>query len=206
MNVSISKQRLNGLRGKDYVFGVVIGKKLMLVELVSGSLVVLKEIQCVDGIMTMVWLDDSIIVGTMSGYSLISCVSGQSVVIFSSPDVSHPPRLRLLVKELKVLLLVDNVGIIVDAHGQPVGGSLVFHHGLESIGEISSYVVVVNGGKMDLYHKRSGVCIQSLPFGGEGIGRCIVASEEEGDGEFVAVATATKVCCFHNPGSLQLLL
>ncbi|XP_028795690.1 vacuolar sorting protein 3 isoform X4 [Neltuma alba] len=104
--------RANGLRtkepelhsGENYVFAIVIGKKLMLVELVfghgasrsdrdingvTGSLVILKEIQCVDGIMTM-----------------------------------------------------------------------------------------------------------ALPFGGEGIGPCIVASEEEGDGEFVAVATATKVICY----------
>ncbi|XP_054783341.1 vacuolar sorting protein 3 isoform X1 [Prosopis cineraria] len=211
--------RANGLRTKEpelhgeenYVFAIVIGKKLMLVELlfghgasrsdkdingVTGSLVILKEIQCVDGIMTMVWLNDSIIVGTINGYNLISCVTGQSGVIFSSPDVSRPPRLKLLLKELKVLLLVDNVGVIVDAHGQPVGGSLVFHDGLDSVGEISSYVVIVNGGKMELYHKRSSTCIQTLPFGGEGIGRCIVASEEEGDGEFVAVATATKVICY----------
>ena len=69
------------------------------------------------------------------------------------------------------------MGIIVDAHGKPVGGSLVFRHGLDSVGEISSYVVIVNGGKMDLYHKRSGTCIQTVPFGGEGIGPCIVASE-----------------------------
>ncbi|KAF7825849.1 vacuolar sorting protein 3-like isoform X1 [Senna tora] len=208
--------RANGLKIKEpelqsegnYVFAIVIGKRLILAELVfghgasrsdkeiNGSLVILKEIQCVDGIVTMVWLNDSIIVGTVNGYSLISCVTGQSGVIFSLPDVSRPPRLKLLQKELKVLLLVDNVGIIVDAQGQPVGGSLVFRHGLDSVGEISSYVVIVTGGKMELYHKKSGTCIQTLPFGGEGIGPCIVASEEEGGGEFVAVATATKVICY----------
>lgn len=204
--------RANGLKIKEpeqqsevnNVFASVIGKRLILVELVfghgakdvnglTGSLVILKEIQCVDGIVTMVWLNDSIIVGTVNGYSLISCVTGQSGVIFSLPDVSRPPRLKLLQKELRVLLLVDNVGIMVDAHGQPVGGSLVFRNGLDSVGEISSYVVIVNGGKMELYHKKSGACIQTLPFGGEGIGPCVVASEEDGGGEFVAVATATKV-------------
>ncbi|KAJ7950518.1 transforming growth factor-beta receptor-associated protein 1 [Quillaja saponaria] len=208
--------RTNGLKVKEpeqhsegnHVFAVVIGKRLILVELVfsnrigkierhvdgpSGSLVILKEIQCVDGVVTMVWLDDSIIVGTVNGYSLISCVTGQSGVIFSLPDVSRPPRLKLLSKEWKVLLLVDNVGVIANAHGLPVGGSLVFRHGLDSIGEISSYLVIVSEGKMELYHKKSGTCIQTLSFGGEGVGPCIIANEEDRDGKLVAVATATKV-------------
>lgn len=93
-----------------------------------------------------------------------------------------------------MLLLVDNVGVIVDPHGQPVGGSLVFRHGLDSMGEIDSYVVVVSDGKIGLYHKRHGGCVQVLPFGGEGVGRCVVASEEDKGGRLVAVATATKVC------------
>ncbi|XP_061341073.1 vacuolar sorting protein 3 [Gastrolobium bilobum] len=214
----------NGLKIKETelqgecgcVFALVVGKKLMLVELVlgnrggksdkdvNGSLVVLKEIQCVDGVVSaMVWLNDSIIVGTVKGYSLISCVTGQSSVIFSLPDVSRPPRLKLLEKEWRVLLLVDNVGIIVDANGQPVGGSLVFRHGLDSVGEISSYVVVVSDGKIELYHKKYGSCVQVLPFGGEGIGPCIVASEEDRGGKLVAVATATKVVCYQKLSSVE---
>ncbi|CAL0324401.1 unnamed protein product [Lupinus luteus] len=190
------------------VFAVVVGRRLMLVELVLGKnksdkddgggfLLVLKEIQFLDGVIsTMVWFDDSIIVGTVNGYSLISSVSGQSGVIFSLPDVSRPPRLKLLQNEQRVLLLVDNVGIIVDALGQPVGGSLVFRHGLDSVGEISSYAVIVSEGKVELYHKKSGSCVQVLPFGGEGIGPCIVATEEDKGGKLVAVATATKVVCY----------
>ncbi|XP_014516499.1 transforming growth factor-beta receptor-associated protein 1 [Vigna radiata var. radiata] len=200
------------------VFAVVVGKRLILAELVlgnrngknerddggGGSLVVLKEIQCIDGVVSaMVWLNDSIVVGTVNGYSLISCVTGQSSVIFSLPDVSRPPRLKLLHKEWRVLLLVDNVGVIVDAHGQPVGGSLVFRHGLDSVGEIGSYVVVVSDGKIELYHKRYGGCVQVLPFGGEGVGRCVVASEEDRDGRIVVVATATKVVCYQKLPSVE---
>ncbi|XP_047181460.1 vacuolar sorting protein 3 [Vigna umbellata] len=200
------------------VFAVVVGKRLILAELVlgnrngknerddggGGSLVVLKEIQCVDGVVSaMVWLNDSIVVGTVNGYSLISCVTGQSCVIFSLPDVSRPPRLKLLHKEWRVLLLVDNVGVIVDAHGQPVGGSLVFRHGLDSVGEIGYYVVVVSDGKIELYHKRNGGCVQVLPFGGEGVGRCVVASEEDRDGRIVVVATATKVVCYQKLPSVE---
>ncbi|KAK7255621.1 hypothetical protein RIF29_29035 [Crotalaria pallida] len=212
--------RANGLKNKEggevrregnCIFALAVGKRLMLVELVLGNrgggksdrdgvsaiLSVLKEIQFVDGIIsTMVWLDDSIIVGTTNGYSLVSCVTGQSGVIFSLPDVSRPPRLKLLHKEWRVLLLVDNVGIIVDALGQPVGGSLVFRHGLDSVGEISSYVVIASDGKVELYHKKYGTCVQALPFGEERIGPCIVATEEDEGGKFVAVATATKVVCY----------
>jgi len=182
------------------VLAISIGRRLMIVEIVlkdvnNASLVVLKEIQCVDGdISTMVWIDDSIIVGTANGYSLISCVTGLSSVIFSLPDVSRPPRLKLLYRDWRVLLLVDNVGIIVDEKGQPVGGSLVFRRGLDSVGELSFYVVVVSDGKIELYNKKNGVCVQVLPFGGEGIGPCVVASEEDKGGKLVAVATATKVC------------
>ena len=153
------KLRMNSMKevdvqsetGGGFVFAVVVGKRLILAELVlgnrngkterddggGGTLVILKEIQCVDGVVSaMVWLNDSIVVGTVNGYSLISCVTGQNSVIFSLPDVSRPPRLKLLHKEWRVLLLVDNVGVIVDPHGQPVGGSLVFRHGLDLVGEI----------------------------------------------------------------------
>ncbi|KAK9989262.1 hypothetical protein SO802_029501 [Lithocarpus litseifolius] len=195
-----------------FVFAVVIGKRLILVELVLGnrlnksdvdvngvygSLVVLKEIQCIDGVITLVWLDDSIVVGTVNGYSLFSCVTGQSGIIFTLPDMSTPPQLKLLWKEWNVLLLVDNVGVLVDEHGRPVGGSLVFRRGQpDSIGEMSSYVVVVRDGKMEVYHKKSGSCIQSISFGGEGVGACIVADEEVRSGKLVAVATPNKVICY----------
>ncbi|KAK8331112.1 hypothetical protein V6Z12_A10G052800 [Gossypium hirsutum] len=49
---------------------------------------------------------------------------------------------------------------------------------------------------MDLYHKKSGNCIQTLTFGVEGVGQCIVANEENRSGEFAAVATPTKLICF----------
>ncbi|PON60728.1 Vacuolar sorting protein 39/Transforming growth factor beta receptor-associated domain [Trema orientale] len=212
--------RANGLKIKEpeqsregsHVFAVVVGKKLILIEIVLGgrvgksdqdvdglnvSYVILKELQCIDGILTMVWLNDSIFSGTANGYSLISCVTGQSGVIFSLPDVSSPPRLKLLCRDWNVLLLVDNVGVVVNAHGQPVAGSIVFRSGLDSIGEISLYVVVVRDGKMDLYHKKSGNCIQTVSFGGEGVGGpCIVADEEDGNGKLVVVATPTKVICY----------
>ncbi|KAM1571196.1 hypothetical protein ACFX10_036115 [Malus domestica] len=209
--------RANGLKTKEtaqqrlrhHVFSVVIGKRLVLVELVlsnrvgksdqdidDGSFVILKEIQCIDEVMTMVWLNDSIIVSTVNGYSLFSCVTGQSGVIFSLPDACSLPRLKLLCKEWNVLLLVDNVGIIANAHGQPVGGSLVFHSVLDSIGEISSYVVIARDGKLELYHKKTGRCIQMITFGGEGVGGpCIVADEEDG-GKLVVVATPTKIVCY----------
>ncbi|KAK9031032.1 hypothetical protein V6N11_032428 [Hibiscus sabdariffa] len=203
--------RANGVKTRDlehtregnYVFALVIGKKMMLIELVLGSdvvnasFVILREMPCFDGIKSMVWLDDSIIVGTINGYSLISCVTTQNGVIFSLPDLSRPPLLKLLWRNWEVLLLVDNVGVIVDALGQPVGGSLVFRKGgPDSVGDSSSYVVVVRDGKMDLYHKKSGNCIQTVTFGVEGVGQCIVADEENRSGEFIGVATPTKVICY----------
>lgn len=210
--------RGNGLKIKEAeqhregqnVFAVLTGKRLILIELVmvssvaksdqdgdvlTGSFVILKEIQCSDGIMDMVWLNDSIIVCTVNGYNLISTITGQSGMIFTLPDISISPRLKLLSKEWNVLLLVDNVGIVVNEHGQPVSGSLVFRCHPYSIGEISTYVVVVSDGKIQLYHKKSGSCIQALTFGGEGIeGPCILADEEDKSGKLFFVATPSKVC------------
>ena len=197
----VKTRELEHNREGNYVFALIIDWKLMIIELVLGSnfsnasFVVLREMQCFDGVTSMVWLDDSIIIGAINGYSLFSCVTGQSGVIFSLPDLSKPPLLKLLWREWKVLLLVDNVGVIVDALGQPVGGSLVFRKsGLDSVGDLSSYAVVVRDGKMELYHKKSGNCIQTFTFGVEGVGQCIVADEENRSGEVVAVATPTKVC------------
>ncbi|CAL5425576.1 unnamed protein product [Camellia sinensis] len=207
--------RSNGLKVKESelhrdgncVFAIVTGRRLVLVELRigrsdshgdgggdGGSFLILKEIQCVDGVKTMVWLDDSIIVGSLSGYFLYSCVTGLGGLIFSLPDPASP-RLKLLLKEYKVLLLVDNVGVIVNAQGQPVGGSLIFRRAPDSVGEIASCVAVVRNGKMELYHKRSGNCIQIVSFADEEVGSCVVA-DENGGGQLIVVATPSKVICY----------
>ncbi|XP_057512933.1 vacuolar sorting protein 3 isoform X2 [Actinidia eriantha] len=190
------------LRDSTCVFAVVAGRRLMLVELVlggrdgeGGSFLILKEIQCVDGVKTMVWLDDYIIVGNLSGYFSYSCFTGQGGLIFSLPDPSSSPWLKLLLKEYKVLLLVDNVGVIVNAQGQPVGGSLVFRRAPDSVGEIGSSVAVVRNGKLELYHKRSGNCLQMVSFSEEGVGPCVV-TDQDGAGQLIFVATPSKVLCY----------
>ncbi|KAF6164960.1 hypothetical protein GIB67_005329 [Kingdonia uniflora] len=159
---------------------------------------VLKEIQTqgVEGIRTMAWIYDSIIVGTVNGYKFFSSSTGRSASMFSLPDPSSRPYLKSLWKNYEVLLLVDNVGIVVNDVGQPVGGSLVFQNALESIGEISNYLIVVSDGKMELFHKKTGVRVQLVSFARKGLGSCIVANEETGNGEYVVVATSSKVWVF----------
>ena len=212
--------RTNGLKIKESewpqeesncVFAALVGKRLILFEVVLGrrtgrnergisdaneSLLILKELQCTEGVSTMVWLNDSIIVGTASGYYLVSCVTGANSLIFKLPELSSPPCLKLLQKEWKVLLLMDRVGITVNAYGQPVGGSLVFHDLPNSVAEISSYVVVASSGQLKLYHRNTGSCIQTITFNGSGIEPCIVVDEEDGSGDVIAVAVTNKVCPF----------
>eukprot|EP00268_Persea_americana_P040336 TRINITY_DN4002_c0_g1_i2.p1 TRINITY_DN4002_c0_g1~~TRINITY_DN4002_c0_g1_i2.p1 ORF type:complete len:984 (-),score=196.53 TRINITY_DN4002_c0_g1_i2:466-3417(-) len=194
--------KANGARSRvleeNCVVAVAIGKKLLLVELdveAGGVFVVLKEIQGVDGVMNMVWIKDSIIVGTADGYVVFSSSSGNGSLIFSLPESSRMPLLKSLWRQEQALLLVDNVGIVVNDLGQPAGGSLVFQQVPDSVGEVASYVVVVTEGKMDLYQKKTGVCVQSISFavGGD---FCVVADEENGNGEVVVVATPSKVICF----------
>lgn len=215
-----SGMRTNGLKIKEsegpreesnFVFAALVGKRLILFEVVLGrrtsrseqntsdlteSLLILKELQCNEGISTMVWLNDSIIVGAASGYYIFSCVTGESSLIFKLPELSSPPCLKLLRKEWKVLLLVDRVGITVNAYGQPIGGSFVFHDIPNSVAEISSYVVVASSGQLKLYHRNTGNCIQTITFNGKGIEPCIVSDEEDGSGDVIAVSVTNKVMCY----------
>ncbi|CAH8392427.1 unnamed protein product [Eruca vesicaria subsp. sativa] len=192
--------RVSGVKGNDggCVFAVAIGERILLVEIEDGkgdSFVVLKEIVGIfgGGVKSLVWVDDYVVAGTDNGYSLISCVTGQSGVIFTLPDVSAPPLLKLLRKEWKVLLLVDNVGVVVDTNGQPVGGSLVFRRRPDSVGELSFYLVTVGDGKMEIHQNKSGACVQSVGFGPEGCGPSVLAVDEAGDGNLLAVTTMSKV-------------
>lgn len=188
------------LTSNSCFFVVAAGRKLVFLELGSNcSVVVLKEIQGVfDGIVNvMVWIDDSVIFGSKSGYCIYSCLDGECRLIFSLPESSGPPQLKLLLRESRVLLLVDNVGIIVDAQGQPVGGSLVFRSFPDSLAEIGTYVAVVRTGKLELYHKRSGICGQMLVYPGNTSGsRDALADEEEGKGELLALVASSKVVCY----------
>jgi hypothetical protein len=201
--------RSNGVKSKELelgrdgncVFAAIVGKKLMIIALdlndsTTGSVVILKEIQCVDGVKTMVWVDNSLFVGTSTGYYLYSCVTGTNALIFSLPDPTSSPLLKLFVKDFKVLLLVDNVGVTVNAQGQPVGGSFVFRHSPDSVGELTTFVVAIKNGKMELYHKKSGDFIQVIAFAGEGLGQFAVADDENSTGKLIAVGTPSKIVCY----------
>ncbi|XP_058101915.1 vacuolar sorting protein 3 isoform X2 [Magnolia sinica] len=197
--VNGTKSRASELQrnGNSVAAVAAVGKKLILIEVdAGGSSVILKEIQGIDGVKTMVWLDESIIVGTVNGYALFFSSTGQGNLIFSLPESSGLPCLKSLWRDKQAILLVDNVGIVVSDQGQPVGGSLAFRHAPDSVGEVGPHVIVVKDGKMDLYHKRMGVHVQSVLFAGEGVGRCVVAVEESGIGDIVVVATPSKVICF----------
>ncbi|KAL5985479.1 hypothetical protein ACLOJK_027463 [Asimina triloba] len=198
--------RVNGARsnaselprdGNSVAAAVAMGKKLILVEIeAGGASFILKEIHGIDGVKTMVWLDESIIVGTGNGYTLISSSTGQGSLIFSLPDSSGLPCLKSLWRDRQALLLVDNVGIIVNDLGQPVSGSLIFRYAPDSVGELGPYLMVVKDGMMDLYHKRTGSHVQSVSFAGEGVGRCAVVADESEVGNLVVVATPSKIVCF----------
>ncbi|RZR86001.1 hypothetical protein BHM03_00013085 [Ensete ventricosum] len=197
-------------RGGNSCFIAAAGaRKLVLMELlVPGSIDVdsdsrgvsvhLKEIQDIDGISAMAWLGNSIVLGTSDGYTLFSTTNGISTPLFMLPESSGPPRLKSLWGSKEVLLLVDNVGVVVNASGQPVGGSLIFQYAPDSITEMPSYVIVTKHGRMDLFRRKSGTCVQSVSYAKGGIGQCIVASDDQGKGEVIVVATPYKVGKFHN--------
>ncbi|XP_020106961.1 transforming growth factor-beta receptor-associated protein 1 isoform X2 [Ananas comosus] len=184
-----------------------VAKKLVLIELMlSGSVdndsdnngvsVLSKEIQGIDGAKAMAWLGDSIIVGTLEGYTLFSVVTGKCTPIFTLPESSGPPRLKPLWRSKDVLLLVDNVGIVVNSSGQPVGGSFVFRQPPDSVADMSSYVVVTGNAGIEIHRRKTGACVQSVSLAKHGSGSLIVANDDQGSGEVVVIATPYKVICF----------
>ncbi|KAG0460280.1 hypothetical protein HPP92_023408 [Vanilla planifolia] len=143
----------------------------------------------------MSWVGDSIIVGTAKGYTLVSVVTGEGSLIFSLPE-SSPPLMKPLVRSCEVLLLVDNVGVISNALGYPVGGSLIFPYVPESIAEMHPYVIVAKDGRLDLYSTKTGKCLQSLSFAKSSVGPCIVVNDDQGNGEVVIIGTTYKAFCY----------
>ncbi|KAL6561876.1 hypothetical protein OROGR_002883 [Orobanche gracilis] len=181
------------------LFAVGVGTRMVIAELItSGSFIIRKEVQGVlDGIIvTLLWVDDFIFVGTKIGYYIYNCINGRCALIFPLPDSSAVPQMKLLVKESRVLLMVDNVGIIVDMEGQPIGGSLVFREAPDSFKEIGSYVVAVQNSMVELYHKKSGCCSQRFMIEDGGGGPCMSGDEENENGKLVIIATSLKLICY----------
>ncbi|KAF3775692.1 hypothetical protein EJ110_NYTH48463 [Nymphaea thermarum] len=191
-------------------FAAIASRKLVLCEMRSAGRVsdasgaigrvhdyggftvtVFREFQNFDAVTTMAWIDHSVIIGTASGYSLFSCITGQFSSIFSLPESSGPPLLKVMHRRKELLMLVDNVGIASNSLGQPVGGSMIFRHVPEALGEISMYTVVFGDGKLDIYHRRTGVLVQSI-FCGERTGFSVIAEDDGGNDEFLACAMSDK--------------
>jgi vacuolar protein sorting-associated protein 3 len=177
---------------------VSVGKKLLRVDLTlqdGDELdVQTREIAAVEGVKALAWVDDSVFVATATGYSLFSSTAGQGVDIFTLPESSGRPRVRPLSGGDEVMLLVDNVGVVVDRFGQPVGSSLVFNTTPDCIAEVFPYVIVAGDSKVDVYRRRNGAHLQTIPVARTGQGVLIVASDDDGIGtELVVIATAYKV-------------
>eukprot|EP01018_Ginkgo_biloba_P015024 Gb_27372 [translate_table: standard] len=207
-----------GKRERNAQLAVAVGKRLLLCEILSvardskvkemtrhkqsnlatndllvSSYIKVKEIPGAEGITTMAWLDNALIVGTAHGYMLIAVTNGQVTPIFSLPDSSDPPLLKSFAKDCEALLLIDNVGIVVNTAGQPTAGSLLFKYSPDSLGQTAQYVVVGKRGQLELYHRKTGSRVQSLSLTAVEIGHSVIA--DDNDGEFVVVATESKVSC-----------
>uniref|UniRef100_A0A0D9ZT40 CNH domain-containing protein n=1 Tax=Oryza glumipatula TaxID=40148 RepID=A0A0D9ZT40_9ORYZ len=187
---------------------VSVGKKLLLVDLTLHDAdeleVRTRDIALVDGVKALAWVGDSVFVGTASGYSLFSTTNAQGGDIFTLPESSRPPRVKPLSGGDEVMLLVDNVGVVVDRSGHPVGSSFVFNTTPDCIAEVYPYVVVAGDSKVDVYRRKNGAHLQAIPFARPGTGGLIVASEDAGIGsDVVVIATAYKVFCYRKVSAVE---
>ncbi|KAL2652733.1 hypothetical protein R1flu_020861 [Riccia fluitans] len=160
----------------------------------NSEAVKVKELAGIEGVVTMAWLGDIIIAGTMQEYLLISLATGSPTPLFSLPqDIAWRPMLKAFPKDRQALLLIDNAGIPVNAEGHPAGSSLQFQMVPDGIGFSSPYVVVVKQGVVELYHHKTGSKMQSMHLHDAGRGKTVVADDD--DGQFIVVANSFKVWC-----------
>lgn len=182
---------------------VAVGKKLLVIDLTLREAdeleVQTREIAAgpaVDAISVLAWVgEDSVFAGAASGYSLFSTGgggTGQSVDIFALPESAGSPRIRPLSGGEEVMLLVDNVGVVVDRFGHPSGSSFVFNSRPDCIAEVFPYVVVAGESKLDVYRRRNGAHLQTVTIESSRAGVLTVASDDK----VVVVATAYKVFCY----------
>uniref|UniRef100_A0A8R7JVG2 CNH domain-containing protein n=1 Tax=Triticum urartu TaxID=4572 RepID=A0A8R7JVG2_TRIUA len=156
---------------------VAVGKRLLVLDLALREAdeleVQTREIAAgVEGISALAWVgDDSVFAGTALGYSLFFSSgggTGQRVDIFTLLESAGAPRIRLLSGGQEAMLLVDNAGVVVDRSGQPVGSSFVFNSRPDCIVEVFPCVVVAAESKVDVYRRRNGVHLQTVPIARRG--------------------------------------
>lgn len=192
-------------------FAVAVKQKLLLYELhteiqrrkektlagdnnVAVVAVKVKEIPGPEEVVTMTWIGNVIITGNQQEYMLFSVTDGQASLLFSLPqDVLSPPLMKPFPKELEVLLLMDNVGVGVNAAGQPTSSSLFFKDVPDAIGQSSSYVVIVKQGLVELFHRKTGAKVQSVVLSDTAMGPYLISDDD--DGKFLVVSNALKVYC-----------
>ncbi|KAJ7540755.1 hypothetical protein O6H91_10G029200 [Diphasiastrum complanatum] len=161
---------------------IALPTALLVKEMVTG----------VEGVLTMACLENSVFVGTQRELIMFSILDGHAIQLFSRPEESPwKPLLKPIPKDLEVLLLIDNVGIIVNQEGQPVGGSVFFGAIPDAIGQSPPYVLVLRQGVLDLFHSETGQKLQSLSFDAT-TGPHLVADND--DGSLLVVANASKIC------------
>ncbi|KAG2623954.1 hypothetical protein PVAP13_3KG092900 [Panicum virgatum] len=110
------------------------------------------------------------------------------------------------VEGVKALAWVDDSVFVATAtgFGQPVGSSLVFNTTPDCIAEVFPYVIVAGDSKVDVYRRRNGAHLQTIPVARTGQGVLIVASDDDGIGtELVVIATAYKVFCYHKVSTVE---
>lgn len=153
-----------------------------------------KEMLGPEEVVTMAWIENVVITGTYQEYMLFSVADGHATLLFSLPqDLISPPLLKVFPKELEVLLLMDAVGVAVNAAGHPTSSSLAFKEIPDAVGQSSAYVVVIKRGVAEFYHRKTGAKVQSIILSDAALGPNLVSDDD--DGKFLVLSNAFKVYC-----------
>ena len=144
---------------------VALPQKLLVLEIRQTerkgvAAAVVKDLAGLDSVQTLVWMGDSLIVGTRSEYVLISLKQQTALPL---GNFSSSPLLALFPARLETLLLVDQLGIFVNGRGEAVGAPLEFQSKPHSLA-VSSPYVLSGTTRVEVYNSQSGALLQILPF------------------------------------------
>ncbi|GBG71975.1 hypothetical protein CBR_g10913 [Chara braunii] len=131
----------------------------------DGSLSVLQEMSCFDGVVDLLWMGESLFLSNRRGYLIYRLREGGGLLpLFSLPaDCQDQPLMKAISSMGEAVLTTEKIGVQVDARGQPTGTSLLFDSSPSSLGQSPPFLMAVIGGNsVDVYNRRTGAKVQRL--------------------------------------------
>ncbi|KAK9806735.1 hypothetical protein WJX72_000925 [[Myrmecia] bisecta] len=113
----------------------------------------------------MAWLGKRIVVCTSLRYMLLQPFTGAYTQLFALPEDAPSPTLVVPIPSATLsLLLMDQVGIVIDASGHPTHSALTFPSAPTALAVAGLYVLAACEEGVHIYERSTASWVQSLPY------------------------------------------